>query len=149
MIPWLLAAALVVVNVDEPGWAQFSRSSLLMPGETRITVGTLGYDSEHRKLDYWLRRKDAGQTRWTDSRKCPQARDILSAMRFIDREPQAGPIAFFAGGARYTLDTPGAAGRGSIHMASGPDTSLAKWVDAAIDALTPCWSPTPPSRPAP
>ncbi|SDD69192.1 hypothetical protein SAMN05444678_11937 [Sphingomonas sp. YR710] len=149
MIPLLLAAALVVVNVDEPGWARFSRSSLLPPGETRITVGTLGYDREHRKLDYWLRRNDAGQTYWTDSRKCPQARDILSAMRFIEREPQSGAIAFFPESIDYTLDTPGSAGQGATHMASGPDTSLAKWVDTAMVALAPCWSPTPPTRPAP
>lgn len=149
MIPWLLAAALVVINADEPGWAQFSRSSLLIPSEIRITVGTLGYDRERRKLDYWLRRNDAGQIYWTDSRTCPQARDILSGMRFIEREPQAGAIAFFPESARYTLDTPGSAGRGSTHMTSGPDTSLAKWVDTAIDALTGCWSSTPPSRPAP
>lgn len=145
MIAALLAAALVVVTVDEPGWAQFSRSSVLMIGETRVAVGTLAYDGPHRKLEYWLRRTDANQTRWTDSARCPQIRDILGAMRFIEHEPQAGQISLFLEGTRYTLDTPG---RGSTHFASGPDTSLAKWVDTALDALEPCWSTTPPARPA-
>jgi len=151
---WLAAAAAAVtfVGANEPGWARFSRTSGIFRQEIQVNIGTLAYDSEHRRLQYWMRRRESGSpvASWTDTRRCPRLRDTLGAMRYLGAEPgETHPIAFFLDGASYMLDTPGQSGPngiGTTHMTSGSGTALAKWVDGALDAMEPCWSSMPPAR---
>ncbi|MDB5686714.1 MAG: hypothetical protein JWR77_1303 [Rhizorhabdus sp.] len=157
MIAWpvaLAAAAMSFVGAGEPGWARFSRTSSVFRQNIQVNIGTLAYDRERRQLQYWMRRKESGSPDllWADTVRCPQLRDTLGAMRYLGAEPgapEAKRIALFLDDATYTLDTPGQSGpsgMGTTHMTSGAGTALARWVEDALEAMQPCWSPTAPAR---
>jgi hypothetical protein len=70
----VLAAAGLPVSLG-PAWAEFSRDPQLMSVETRIEIGTRGYDRDRGRLDFWLRRTVTTLAppvvTWADSRQLP------------------------------------------------------------------------------
>ena len=79
-----IASAALPIELG-PAWAEFSSDASNFSIETRIEIGTRGYDDDRGQLDFWLRRtvttRDVPVVSWTDSRTCPAVCDILASLR--------------------------------------------------------------------
>lgn len=153
----LVTLALVGLALGAPdprsAWAEFSRHPALRREAEKVEVGTLG--REEGRLQYWLRRTvtEAGRetVTWTDSRHCPIVRSMLSGMRDIAM-PRPAPYGFDGDG-EITLDGVGymlrapvrfGAIEGEMTIRSNVETPLARWVEASLSSLAPCWTHAPP-----
>lgn len=124
-----------------------------MSVETRVEIGTRGYDRDRGRLDFWMRRtvttRDVPVVTWADSRSCPAVWDVLVLMRELP-VPRFAPIGVSAGppmhldGTIYTLRT--YSEEGEIAVETNDGTPLAAWVEASLDSLEPCWGSAVPRR---
>lgn len=155
MIALLLAAATPVaapVAADAPGIASFSVSPQLRRTTTAVTIGIYFFEKGTRQPRFWLRKTEPGKPlQWTDTLRCPAAADAIEAMRAIQTHPNPPPnddLILTMDGVAYELDAPADFGprTGRLRMTSNVGTPLAKWADATLTALAPCWSEEPPTR---
>ena len=147
-----LAAAALPASLG-PAWAEFSSDPQLFSVETRVEIGTRGYDSERRQLDFWMRRtvttRDVPVVTWAESRSCPAVWDVLARMRDLP-VPRFAPMGVTRGpqlpmdGTIFALRT--YSDGGEIVVQTNEGTPLAEWVEASLAILEPCWGSTIPQR---
>ena len=154
-----LMAAQDFVPRDFVPFMTFTRSPSQVGDDVSVEVGVLRGEG---RLQFWFRRtvpkraEDGSETTpeigWTDTRRCPGARDAVVAATQI--EPPSihvpgipvrpdGSVVLSMDGVRYAI-------RASAHYDSyvGHDmvfesnvgTPLANWVEGSLAILAPCWS---------
>lgn len=148
----LAAAAALPVELG-PAWAEFTSDPQLMSIDTRVEIGTRGYDNDRRQQHFWVRRtvtiEGVSKVTWTDSRSCPAVWEVLAEMRDLP-VPRYVPVGISDGppiyldGTLYTLRT--YSDEGEIAVETNEGTPLAAWVNASLDVLEECWGPTVPQR---
>lgn len=154
----VFSALLVVSPIPSnlgPAWAEFSRAPAARLTKTNVEVGTLGYDRQRARLDFWLRRtvtrgiNQEEQIVWTDTRTCARARPLLASIRDIP-VPKFAPIGSSKGppvildGIGYSLKT--YSDDGMLTEGTNIGTPLAEWIEAALKTLEPCWGTRVPER---
>ena len=155
----LQAAALSVAQIPPalgPSWAEFSEGHYAPNVNTKVEIGTLGYDRDKRQLEFWLRRTVAKRfghevgVSWTTTRNCPAARSILASMRDIP-VPKFAPIGTSKGppimldGPSYKLHS--YSDEGSLTAEAYYDEAgLARWIKSSLAAVNNCWSSAVPER---
>ena len=154
LVAAFIAAAPILVELG-PAWAQFSRALARRLIKTDVEVGTLGYDSARKRLDFWLRRtvvrgvEHQEEVTWADSRTCPAARPLLASMRNIP-VPKFAPIGSPGGapviidGIAYSLRT--YSDEGTLTAETNLGTPLAAWIEGALKVLDSCWTKATPHR---
>lgn len=144
----------------------FSRSETLVASRMEIHVGVRDWPGRKkgelpRAADLWFSGDPSDSAtrrplKWTDGARCPAAvarlREVERLTGPSARIPLAGGEAWGGSvmdGTSYTLDAQFGAwdgqSNGPVHLSSNVNTRLAKWVDAMLDALRPCWSPEKPA----
>ncbi|WP_052761832.1 hypothetical protein [Aurantiacibacter luteus] len=152
------AAQDLAIQDFEP-FMTFSRSPSQVGEPEIVAIGVLRGEG---RLQFWFRRtvprraEDGSETppeiSWTDTRRCPAARDAVVAATQI--EPPAihvpgipvrpdGSVILSMDGVRYAI-------RASSHydsyvghdmvFESNVNTPLANWVEGSLAILAPCWS---------
>lgn len=128
-------------------WARIERS-----GSRSVTIEvTIGdYDERTRRYDQILRLTSSGPdeppvTRWASNRTCPAAAAILSFADLPLPTPSGADaqVDIVLDGVSYAVTLPLRYGRqpsGRATFSSNFGTPLARWVDAALAKLEPCWS---------
>lgn len=160
--------------IDTPGFLHMSASTTLARNSEAVTVhvGLLAKDVEGSKWqpatdeDLWFQgiftKRGAyqpGRFRWTDGARCPAAVKALRRLRTIEMPTPILPIPdpdgvqkdegdIILDGRVYRLDVSSAnlngQSIGGVSMESNVQTDLAKWSEAMLAALGPCWSTTVP-----
>jgi hypothetical protein len=138
-----------------------SRRASLIQSEIEIHVGLRNWPRRRvgewpRAEDLWFSADDSdGATRrplkWTDGGRCPAA---VAKLREVERLTGPSPRIPLANGepggstvmdgTDYELNVGESVldgqSVGPFHLSSNVNTSLAKWADAMLAALKPCWS---------
>lgn len=129
-----------------------------------IAIGTLRYDCERQRLDFWMRRewmrredrdRQGGslKVQWADTRKCSPMRAAISAMREvgpmqIDPPDPHRDLIVTADGALYTLEAPGRyenGHTGTIKIRANVRTPLPTWAERLQADMAGCWAAKAPS----
>lgn len=132
------------------GFMAFSREPAFSDQRVIVTIGVLR--TTEPGWNYWYRRDKAGRDRvsvtWTDTARCPPARQILENVSNLPLPqiavPGIGNRPFFvrADGVVYRLRV-SANWEGQfsdLDVSSADQTSLAEWADESLAVLEGCWS---------
>jgi len=150
-----LLAAVPIPPALGPAWAEFSRAPACCLTGTKVEVGTLGFDRDQKRLDFWLRRtvtrgiKKNVVISWADTRTCAAARPLLASIRDIP-VPKFAPVgtsnrsSVYIDGISFALRT--YSDEGTLTAETNVDTPLASWIDSALKKLDSCWSDKLPER---
>lgn len=147
----MLTALLLASATPFSPWMSFERSPSFK-GSVVIDVGTKQVDDiiyyEFRRIVQSGRGEEIS---WTDTKRCPQARQVLVSATRLDTPAVSVPfltddyIAVTADGVGYRLKASAQyenSGLGEIEFSSNSGTPLARWVDQSLSALESCWTTT-------
>ncbi|MCT2399075.1 hypothetical protein [Novosphingobium mangrovi (ex Huang et al. 2023)] len=145
----MIAALLLASATSFDPWLIFDRSPAREHSSETIEVGTL-HDDEDFSYEFrrTVRNEHGEVVYWTDTRRCPQALDVLISAEKL--ESPAVSIPFLLGkdlivtadGTGYHLKADAQYpehGLGTIEFNSNSGTPLAQWVDDSLARLEPCW----------
>ena len=159
-----LLAAQDFVPRDYTPFMTFTRSPSQVGDDVTVEVGVLRGAG---RMQYWFRRVAMGeggpQITWTDTTRCPGARDAVVASTQI-APPRVlvpgipvrpdGSFILSLDGVEYSLRSSAhydSYGGNELYFTSNVDTPLANWVEGSLGLLEDCWSDEAPlhSDPAP
>jgi len=152
----MLSALLMLATAGSPpgGWAQFQRSISLIGVSDSIEIGldSPGAKTQAYRLQLTHRTPQVTRIAVTDSLSCPAVRQVVASMRDLEM-PHPAPVIpgesiriWVMDGTQYTLHAPSTYQNGAMTIDSNGGSPLARWVDGALKALEPCWSPAEPPR---
>lgn len=148
LLAFIVAASLSALQPQ----LTFTRSPSFSKYSVRVEVGTLAVGAQ--RSSFWfkrvIRRVDgAEEVWWTDTVRCPKAREVLRTATQLER-PRIGVIGLednwltvTGDGVGYTLKAEAGYPNRSLYdieFRSNSNTPLARWVDESLDRLEPCWS---------
>lgn len=125
---------------------------------TQIEVGLLSGPREHGaegRAEYWFKRTvrpddgDVVETQWTDTRRCPNGRAVLTALAALTPvQPMTyaldgnDDLAVSVDGTTYRLETQTAAPYvgGRMELRTNAGSPLGRWVETSFTQLAGCWS---------
>ncbi|MEA3045880.1 MAG: hypothetical protein QOJ53_212 [Sphingomonadales bacterium] len=160
MLPFLIAATLSAQIAPapllvRPGLLRVRISSALGRSEIEVEIGVLQRQRSTRH--YWFRRASArdgfGPPEYATTAECPIAHDRLESLEQIPMPVPDLPgfgresTQIILDGAQYVLETPALhqdGQSGDLKLTSNVGSPLARWIDALIAALEPCWRPVRP-----
>ncbi|MDE1467316.1 hypothetical protein [Aurantiacibacter sp. D1-12] len=148
-----LMAAQDFVPRDFVPFMTFTRSPSQVGDDVSVEVGVLRGEG---RLQFWFRkiveRDGEGDILWTDTQRCPAARDAVVASTQI-APPRVlvpgipvrpdGSIILSMDGVEYSLRSSAhydSYGGHELYFTSNVDTPLANWVEGSLATLEECWS---------
>ncbi|WP_271079373.1 hypothetical protein [Aurantiacibacter sp. MUD61] len=133
----------------------FTRNPSQVGDDVTVEVGVLRGEG---RLQFWFRRVSIAQDdrtstiQWTDTQRCPAARDAVVASTQI-APPRVlvpgipvrpdGSVILSLDGVQYSLRTSAhydSYGGNELYFTSNIDTPLANWVEGSLAILEECWS---------
>lgn len=144
LVSFLLAAAAAF----DP-WMTFDRSPSFFHEPVTVSVATLRVgDRFYYEFKRAVGRENGDQISWTDTKRCPQATEVLIAATHLERPAVSVPfllgndLVLTSDGTEYHLKADaqyGEHGLGDIEFSSNVGTPLANWIDDSLKALESCW----------
>lgn len=160
MLPFLIAATLSAQIAPappaaRPGFLRVRVSQALSRRELQVEIGVL--QRQRSTSHYWFRRAAArdgfGPPEYATTVECPVAHDRLES---LEQMPMPAPdlpgfgremTQIIADGAQYVLEARAIhqdGQLGDLRLTSNVGSPLARWIDALMAALEPCWRPVRP-----